>query len=487
MTVALLACGTADLSIPDGSGGVGDACRQNEDCRAGLACIDRVCQPAGDVAAGMPCELTASCQAGLYCGPTRTCIPAGDAGEGGGCQSTSDCQQGLVCVLEGVSISLGPEAFCRAAGQGDIDAACAGDLDCLAGLSCASAAAGGQSCQSVPGAIPGLPQWTGESCVADTGPARAYFDLPRGDGDFYRLPFPNDARRGGDGRLDLSGHPSPGTALPGDPVGRYLTALGSELTGFSQVPTVLFRFSTSYDFASANSQGGPTRVQLIDITQGSSEYGRRFGVDLLGFPDGTSSRYICPNWLGVTPSGRVPLRPATTYAVVLEQGITQDAAAGGGSFAVSADLQALLSDTTPTDGVQAAAHAAYAPLRAYLADGAVNQGLTTAEVLNAAVFTTQDAEAPVVALRQVIDALAPGEFSVSELISCDGAPASPCADGSGQRSCSITDAGDALVELHGKVRLPIFQEGTPPYIDAGGGIVVGGGSVTVQRYEPVCF
>ena len=46
--------------------------------------------------------------------------------------------------------------------------------------------------------LPVASSWAGVSCEAKAPEARAYFDVPRApatDGDFYRLPYPNDARR----------------------------------------------------------------------------------------------------------------------------------------------------------------------------------------------------------------------------------------------------------------------------------------------------
>src|SRR5690606_34385254 len=132
---------------------------------------------------------------------------------------------------------------CRAAGQGDLDDNCETDRDCLAGLRCAPAPSGGRSCQSPPAVTgdggtgtpipPSLPLWPGETCLPDDGPPTAYFRVPRGDesdGDFYRLPFPNDVRRTASG-LSLADHPTPGTALSADVLGRILEAAEEDLDG----------------------------------------------------------------------------------------------------------------------------------------------------------------------------------------------------------------------------------------------------------------
>ena len=481
------ACDLPSLRIPKGNGGVGDPCESLADCRPGLACVEGSCQPAGDLGQGAPCELSASCSEGLYCGPLRTCDPAGNVGENGACQTTADCQKGLICNFENLSAALTPIALCRPAGTLDIDDPCASDLECLAGLSCTlDASSGLRSCQSRPGnIISSLPSWPGESCSEDSGPARAYFDLPRSGvtQDFYRLPFPNDARLDANGRIDLSGHPSPGTALPVDVLSRYFSAIQAEVGGFSRVPVVFFRFSRSYQFESL-SNDPLQRFRLVDITPSSPEYGQRKGYEIVGYPDASDSKYICSHWAALTPNRRVPLRPSTTYAVILERGVL---GADGTPFEPSADLSALLAATAPTDPVQQAAYARYAPLRAFLANGAVNAGLSAAQILNAAVFTTGDPEAVMPAIRNGVQALPANYFTVQDLMRCDSGAPSPCADGSPERSCTFSDPASPFIELHGRVTLPILQQGIPPYESAGGNLAIANGSALVQRAEPVCF
>lgn len=460
-------------------GGVGDPCTRPSDCRTGLVCADDgLCGPSGTGIEGSVCRLTGDCMEGLYCGPTRTCEPAGAGGDGADCQSTGDCQRGLVCVIEGFG------GRCREAGDGDLGDACTSPSDCLAGLACLLGDTGTHECRNpnpVPdadgGAIapPTLPYWPGETCEEETGEPRSYFEIPRGtdaDRDFYRLPYPNDARRTPDG-LDLSGHPSPGTALPIDIIDRYLRASEEDLRGFSINPVVFFRFSHPYDWDTVGGQ-----IRIVDITPGSPDYGRTHSLAWLSTA-GPISKYICPNWLAVrTPHGS-PLRPGTTYAVVLGTGIAPNPDVGGG-FARSADFDAMLADSEPSDPALSHAWNAYAPLRAWIADA----GEDASRILNAAVFTTQEPEALVPLLRAVIRDRAPPD--VSGLVACADGVTSPCDDGTEERAC-VTASADYW-ELHGRIALPVFQEGTAPYEEPedGGGIVLEGGMPVVQRTEDVC-
>ncbi len=462
----------------DGRGGVGDACMDATYCRPSLACTAGTCQPTGMGTAGSSCQLTGDCAAGLYCSTGRTCTAAGTAAEGGRCSSTASCMGGLVCVVEGFS------GHCARAGGGDLGDMCMRPEECLAGLSCLEQF-GSYSCQSgqatppggggapLPPPIPGF--WPGETCTDDMGPVRAYFDVPRGttaDGDFYRLPFPNDVRKTATG-LDLSRHPHPGTALSVDIIDRYLRASETDLNGFSTNPTVFFRFSKPYNWSSVDAA-----VRIVDITPTSPSFGNTTSLSWLTTA-GPITRYICPNWLAMRPPHGGPLRPRTTYAAIVASTLVPDA---GGTYQRSADLDALLAATPPSDAALAPAYAAYAPLRAWLASSMTDP--TT--ILNVAVFTTQDPEAMVPKLRDAVRA-APMP-AVTDLTVCDGSRPSPCDDGTPERACSPMST--AFVEIHGHISLPIFQAGTAPYErpEDGGGIMTdAAGLPVVARTEQVCF
>lgn len=464
------------------NGGVGDPCGSADNCRAGLICgADMACQPAGTGVAGSVCQLTGDCADGLFCGLSRTCEAAGTGTDGADCVATAECEAGLVCVIEGLS------GRCRTPGAGDLGDLCMREEDCLAGLSCQTGTGGVLECASPnpaantdggAGTPPRLvPFWRGETCVEETAAARAYFDVPRGldtDGDFYRLPFPNDARRSGSD-LDLSGHPSPGTAVSVDIIDRYLRASETDLDGFATNPVVFFRFNQPYDWDSLGGQ-----LQLVDITPGSPGYDTEGGLAWLTTA-GPISKYICPNWLAMRRPHGVPLRPATTYAAVVKTGL-RPAPALGGTFARAPDFDAMMQTSMPSEPALVPAWSAYAPLRAWAAD----TGVDPATILVAAVFTTQDPTALMDPLRTLIRGRSLPELL--DLTVCDGTVASPCDDGTEQRACGSADA--AFVEIHGRIALPIFQAGTPPYEEPedGGGIGVGAdGRPRLERTEPVCF
>src|SRR5262249_9173803 len=62
----------------------------------------------------------------------------------------------------------------------------------------------------------------------------------------------------------------------------------------------------------------------------------------------------------------------------------------------------------------------------------------------------------------------------------------PCDDGTDARKCGNDSA---FVEVHGKIKMPIFQKGTIPYVtpNDGGGLNESGGKVTKDHDDDVCF
>lgn len=471
--------------------GVGDACMDVTHCRQGLICAaDDTCQPAGTTLEGGPCALTGDCAEGLYCDARRVCSPAGTGADGADCQTTADCEPGLVCSLDGLGFR------CRAAGAGDLGEACTVDLDCLAGLRCIVSDRGDRACGSPPpfggdGGIggelpPTLPRWDGVECAPDEEalPPTAFFRVPRGegDGDFYRLPFPNDVRRTTDG-ISLAGHPSVGSVLATDILGQIIEAAEQDLTGFATNPVIYFRFSRRFHWDDVN---GDTLLWL-DITPGSPDYNRGTLNRSWLTTAGPITRYICPNWLAMRRGHGSPLRPGTTYAAIVLRGVREELGDNmpGEEFARDADLDALLSDTAPTgDSALAAAWGEYATLRAFLADP-MNTTITADRILNAAVFTTQDPRTLIPAMRgEIRSAPVP---AITDLTVCDDGVVSPCDDGE-QRVCGPSST--AYWEIHARISLPQFQEGTAPFEtpqDGGAIALDAAGTPMIQRDEPVCM
>ena len=472
-TLVAAACSSGVATSADGGGlgsggGIGSACSSAQDCRSGLTCTTGACAACACITNGTPCTISDECQSGSYCSAGGTCAKAGTGTTGASCGSDADCASGLRCDITGFSAQCEPE------GKVDVGGSCKSAGDCYAGLACLMGA-----CTQLPPSDGGFPVavagWQGETCTDATGPTQAYFRVPRGtgDGDFYRLPFPNDVRMSG-GKISLKGHPSPGSDLLGfDVVARYLGDLEATVDGFSTFPTVYFRFSAGVDI------GGTFKakdaIQLLDITDAKNPVPQSY------YWSATTARnnYICNNWLGLKIPGGQTLTPGHTYAVVIASSVRDT---GGKPIQVASDFTALLGASAPSDATLAAAWTKYAPLRAW----AAASGTATSSILVAAQFTVGHPNAIGAKLASAVAATtAP---TAASWIRCGDKP-SPCPQATGDRACPAT-ADPSFDELHALVSLPIFQKGTEPYetpTDGGDFVLAADGTPQVQRTEAVCM
>ncbi|MCA9657908.1 MAG: hypothetical protein KC486_06155, partial [Myxococcales bacterium] len=397
-----------------------------------------------------------------------------------------------LCLPRVSSVLLGllalPALACWPSGSGSTSA--------TAGESSATATTGDETTGSTDatetgvGETEGLPPgfWPGVLCPEDDAERpRIYFDLDAGKDpqlDFFRLPFPNDARRVGGG-LDLDGFPEPPADLDpsyGAVVDRWLKHLRFDAPGFAVNGAVLFRSSSGI--------AGLGGVHYIDITPGSPNYGESVKGLRFRAENGSISRnnYICPNWLAVELVDGVPLRPATTYAVLLSDALIP---VGADAFIPDDDFAAMLADSAPADPTVFAAWERFAPLREFLVSPANTQGvgLSKGSLVGGTVFTTAPNHDPFVGAGAVVD---DAPFYVEDLHLCAGGEDSPCSSAAGlsdderaERRCG--PASDAYHEIHGRMRIPIFQEGVAPYTSVGGAIAVKGGAPVIASTADVCF
>lgn len=412
--------------------------------------------------------ISAECVDGLQC-LLGGCAPAGPGEAGDGCSSDGDCKSGFKCVLSGFAAECAPE------GTGDVGADCDKSIDCFGGLTCT----GGKCAVLPPGAPPfGLPTWPGVSCdpPASTDTTRAYFEVPgvttpAGEpGDFFRLPFPNDVRVK-NGKLDLGGFPTPGSELLGfDPVQIYVDALSQE-SAWGSYEAVIFRFSGEIDFASFSDQAAKKyAIHWEDITEGTPDYKSSAGAGWIYDPN--PGPYLCAHSLSVRRPSGSPMKPGHTYAVYIT-GMGTDKA--GKKIEASPHFKAMLLDGAPSDATLQAAHARFAPFRAYLKANPVPDG-----VINASVITVGNVRNTMQTLATTItNAAAP---IAKNWVKCGGGATSPCPQAEGDRACGDGASPD-YDEYHALVTLPIFQQGTAPYEETGGGIV----SDAVVRSEDVCM
>lgn len=436
-TVLLAACGTGPADGVDR----GQPCTLQEDCRTGLVCAsDLTCHDpgaAGTWDVGTPCVTSAQCQAGLACTATGSCAVQGDPGTraaGDSCQEDGDCQYGLTC----------PDGTCR-------------------GLQMAL--------------------WDGASCpdpALETGPFRVYFEVPRTGvdaHDFYRLPYPNDARVDDELQIDLQGHPSPGPQIEvlGDVVGNLLRLVSTDLGGgFGANQAIFFRL-TAFPDAQTLSFGlpGTGTLALVDLDGPDPTATHPIGYVV----DSGATPYICDDWLALYPVDGRPLEPGHHYAALLARGIRDK---DGNEATPDADFTAMLGDTLPADPGLKTAWNAYRPLRDWL----TTAGIDGATLAAAAVFTVQDVTRKPEIVRTAV--LATPVPALEGLILCGGGSDPYAVDGDDSRGC--TPADDRWYELQATVSLPQFQAGLPPFkdfVDGGGITIERGGTTSAQRFEDV--
>ena len=476
--VALAACsgGTALLATPNldagldasleasvpAAQGVGQPCDDTaQKCRAGLVCTSGKCALGHATDNGAGCTLSGECKDGSYCNADHKCATAGTGKDGDGCQTDGDCVSGFRCNVVGSAAACAPE------GATDLGGTCAASADCFGGLACVN-----KVCAQLP---PGqtLPTpWTGVACgTDDPAPTKVYFRVPRGsgDGDFFRLPFPNDVRKNGK-KIDLTSFPTPGAGLLGfDALDRYLRWLEATADGWSAQPTVIFRFSGAVSFDSLKTSGA---IKYVDLTTGDD-------VGFGWFATTGRNAYVCDNGLFIRPPTGSPLKPGHTYAVLIGKVVKNDA---GAAISAAEDFSAMLGASAPADAALAASYASYAPLRTWAATKSFDlQSIAGGTVFTVGTAVTLPSKLP----AAVAAATAP---AASGWVKCGGAAPSPCPDATGDRACGT--GGTSFDEYHALVTLPVFQKGTAPYKnpDDGGDFVLDGtGAPVVQRTESVCM
>lgn len=461
-----LGCDTEEVPGGPPGGKVGDPCKVTEDCALTLVCAgDGTCQQSGSKGTGIQgdgCGFNNDCVFNLICSSSGHCTIPGTGTAGSPCVGNQDCSRELLCSSAGSCAHPGDP------GAKGLKEQCLDPADCALGLVC------------IDDLCTALSYWAGVECADDDGPLRSYFEIPRSGEtvtEFYRLPFPNDIRLKG-GKIDLTGHPNPGTALPaeyGDVVGSYLKAISEDVTGFGLNTAVLFRMSKAFDLDSLKTK----LMQIVNIDKSSPDYGQSAGFNMWATTG--RGKYICYNHVAIRPTTGRPLAPLTTYAVLLKTGIADS---DGTQVQADADFKLVLADTAPTDPDENAAWKAYEPLRLYLKD----KGISPNDLINAAVFTTMDPRARIAQLRQAIhDQAVP---QPSQLTLCDGVNKSPCDDGkeTSHKCPTVPDA--AFHEIQGHYQTPIFQKGTKPYLTPkeGGGIQYDfSGKPVIQGKDDLCL
>ena len=242
--------------------------------------------------------------------------------------------------------------------------------------------------------------------------------------DFLSTPWPSDGRRTEDGRADLSTFPNP-AAIP--LVDTYLE-VARGLGGYGNNTAIYLAFDQALDTgllpdaAGSLQDGAP--LYLVDVDPAAPHRGERLPVQWQWWADETA--YLPSNTLAVAPVFGFPLRPATTYALVLTTAVAASPAA------FQADL---------------AGQAHLAPLRDWLPQA----GLRAQDVAVATVFTTTDPTASLVAAARWIRRQSPTDLT---------------------QALQTVQEGSGFRVYEGSYLGPVFQEGMRPYKDEGGGLVL---------------
>jgi hypothetical protein len=250
--------------------------------------------------------------------------------------------------------------------------------------------------------------------------------------DFFAMPFPNDLRLDASGHPDLDGFPSPGDTAPA--VDLLIEAL-TQQSGWGIDPVVYFRFNRAHDLDSIKALTTDATVHFASIDPDADDYGE---LDAFTWTTRHSrGRYICPNWLAVSPYEGSPLTPNQTYAVWLTKGIVSDA---GEEVFRDDDFPMLMQEDRPSDLTDARAYDTFGPFRDYVD----SKGLTRGDIVAATVFSTGDPRSWIRYYREVVES-EDTTVTLDEAADCSASPCDvACAGGSG------------FAEWHLKLTIPDF-------------------------------
>lgn len=299
------------------------------------------------------------------------------------------------------------------------------------------------------------------ACEAPPAVQVTHFDLRVARRAFLDIPWPCDFDRRDDGQLDLRSFPNP----TGSTTLEDYIYLAEELDGFALNGSIYLGVGAALDPATLPTprrsyQQEDAGLQLLDVDPASPELGRRFPVSTRSYQ---GDLFVPDGGLAVWPQLGFPLRPATTYAVVLTRGVhTMD----GVPLAPSPDLVAVLAAEEPILTEFRTAHALFAPLRTRWQE----EGRALDEIALATIFTTRDPTRPL-------------ELAAADLRRRNSAAVEELTE-----ATDLDQHEDYLV-FEGWITLDQFQRGTPPYVHYGSGGLVedDGGLPLVQRRERLPF
>ena len=270
---------------------------------------------------------------------------------------------------------------------------------------------------------------------------------------FYAFPIPSDWRRREGAAVDWAGMPYPASRRTVARLVEGLVETAGQLTGFPRVSVAYFGFDGALAPRSAD-QVIPADLDapfwLINVDADSPEWGRLYPLVATTLLE---DAYVPHPVLALAPRPGLVLRPNTTYAYVV-RATALDVA--GRLLAPAEEWLRLSEGDAP-----AALAAMYVPLAETLAE--IDAG--TEDIVAATVFTTGD---EVAELYRISEALRAAHEAVIGDLAVD-----PTDGASHEHFC----------ELHGVIAMPQFQEGTPPFNEAGLFVMDSQGVPTLQRTE----
>ncbi|WP_421119380.1 hypothetical protein ACE2AJ_18795 [Aquihabitans daechungensis] len=291
-------------------------------------------------------------------------------------------------------------------------------------------------------------------CRRALGTVTVAFD-PKVAGGFFNAPWPSDARKKADGTIDLTGFPGRNRS---DLVQTVVSNGEAATRAFGTNSAIYFRSTGAIDartlpFAAESTTGKRASIQLLDLDDPSAP---PVPVLVDYKPGGTALRPS--NLITVLPYPGHPLAPGSRYVALLFDSVRDPS---GKRLAPAPIIKQLDGPTPP--GVSSSR---WAQLRKDRNDAVAAVRSRTlyhpTELVAFAAFTTQDPTAEMGAVARSVAAL-PSPSVLSRT------PATtPCAAG----QTSVTT---------GRIGLPSWQQGTRPFVPAGGGVVLGGDGNAVQQ------
>ncbi len=291
-------------------------------------------------------------------------------------------------------------------------------------------------------------------CEAEVGTTTISMD-PTLAGGFFDAPWPSDTRRRADGSLDLTGFPGRSTV----PLADIVVGRGEAATkGFGTNSAVFLRATGAIDpvtlplFAQSSVRRRATAM-LLDLDHPGAPL-----VPVLADVKAAGTALRPSNLIALLPYPGHPLQPSTRYGVALFDGVRDTS---GHRLAPSPLLAAL--DGPAPGGVAAATWGRLRQDRDDLLASVRSRTLWhPSELVAFTAFTTQDPTFEMDALAAAVAALpAPQVLGRTP-------DTAPCPAG-------------GVSHTTGRLALPVWQAGTRPFLNDGGGIVIGGDGKAVQQ------